>query len=81
MKILLKPITTEKTVRMIELEGKVSFIVDFKATKPQIAEALKKMFNVKIEKINTQIKNNQKTAIIKLKEGQAVDVATKLGLL
>lgn len=82
MKILLYPITTEKAIRQIEVENKISFIVDIRATKAQIAEAIKTMFKVKVDKINLQIRNNKKIALIKLKaETPAIDVATKLGMI
>ncbi|MGB9707776.1 MAG: 50S ribosomal protein L23 [Candidatus Pacearchaeota archaeon] len=82
MKILLNPITTEKAIRQIELENKISFMVDMRATKAQIAMAMKEMFKAKISKINVQIRNNKKIAIIKLKQDSpAIDIATKLGMM
>ena len=82
MKVLLNPITTEKAVRQIELENKISFVVDMRATKGQIATALKEMFKAKIAKINVQVRNNKKIAVIKLKQDSpAIDIATKLGMM
>lgn len=82
MKILLQPLTTEKAIKAIELENKISFIVALKATKAQIAKELREVFKAKVDKINVQIRNNQKIAIIKLKAATpAIDIATKLGLL
>ncbi|MEM4152924.1 MAG: 50S ribosomal protein L23 [Candidatus Pacearchaeota archaeon] len=82
MKILLQPITTEKAIKAIELENKISFFVDINATKAQIAKELKELFNANVEKINTHIRNNKKIAIIKLKATTpAIDIATKLGIL
>ncbi len=82
MKILLNPITTEKAIRQIELENKIGFVVDTRATKAQIAEALKEMFKAKVAKINVQIRNNKKIAIVKLKQDSpAIDIATKLGMM
>lgn len=82
MPIIHEPITTEKVVRQIELENKLAFFVDRKATKEQIGKELEKMFNVKVESVNTHIRNNKKIAFIKLKpETPAIDVATKLGLM
>lgn len=80
--ILIKPITTEKAIRMLELENKITFLVDRRANKIEIRKEMEKAFNVKVEGVTTQIKNNKKTAIIKLKEeSPAIDVATKLGLI
>lgn len=82
MQIIHEPITTEKVVRQIELENKLAFFVDRKATKEEIAKELEKMFNVKVQSVNTHIRNNKKIAFIKLKaETPAIDVATKLGLM
>ncbi|MEM4719667.1 MAG: 50S ribosomal protein L23 [Candidatus Pacearchaeota archaeon] len=80
--ILLEPITTEKVLKMIEIENKIVFIVARNATKEQIKKEVEEIFKVKVEKVNTHIKKNQKIAFIKLKkETPAIDVATKLGLM
>lgn len=82
MKILLRPLATEKAIKAIELENKISFVVEMNSTKAQIAKELKEIFKAKVDKINVQIRNNQKIAIIKLKAATpAIDIATKLGLL
>lgn len=79
---LIKPITTEKAIRMLELENKITFLVDRRSNKIEIRKEIEKSFNVKVEGITTMIKNNKKTAIIKLKEeSPAIDIATKLGLI
>ena len=53
---------------------------DFK--KPEIKKEEEELFNVKVEKINTQIRKNKKIAFVKLKkEYPAIDIATKLGIL
>jgi len=79
---LIKPITTEKAIRLLETENKITFFVDRKSNKTEIKEELKKMFNVKVDSVTTHIKNNRKIATIKLKEeSPAIDVATKLGLI
>lgn len=82
MKILIKPLTTEKAIKAIETENKISFIVDRRATKPQIAETIKNLFKAKIAKINVRIRNNKKIATIKLKaETPAIDIATRFGIM
>ena len=74
---------TEKSTALIEKENKIVFIVDQKATKKQIKEAFEKLFEVKVEKINTTITaKGEKKAFIKLKpKFKAIDVATKLGMV
>lgn len=72
---------TEKAVGLVEKENKLVFIVKRTADKKQIKDAIEKAFNVKVAKVNTQIKGNEKKAYIKLKpESKAIDVAVKLGL-
>ncbi len=80
--ILLEPITTEKIVRQIELENKIAFIVNRRATKEQIKEEIETTFKSKVESVNTHIRNNKKIAFIKLKQDSpAIDIATKLGII
>jgi len=82
MRVLLYPLTTEKAIKQVELENKINFVVDSRATKAQIAEELKTMFKVKVEKVNLHIRNNKKIATIKLKaDSPAIDIATKLGMM
>jgi large subunit ribosomal protein L23 len=82
-KVLRSPYMTEKSVGMIEKENKIVFIVDRKANKQQIKEAIEKLFEVKVDKINTLIDmDGNKKAFIKLKpEFKAIDVAVKLGVV
>jgi large subunit ribosomal protein L23 len=82
-KILIHPHVTEKSVALIDRENKIVFIVNRKANKKQIKDAMEKLFEVKVDKINTEITfKGEKKAIIKLKpEFRALDVATKLGMI
>ncbi len=81
-KILICPLTTEKAIKMIEIENKMTFVVNRKSTKAEIAEAITKSFKSKVKSINVQIRNNKKIAFIKLKsETPAIDIATKLGII
>jgi len=80
--ILTKPLMTEKAVKLIETENKVIFIVERRATKNEIKKEFEEIFDSKIDSIKTHIRKNQKLAIIKLKgENDALNVATKLGLM
>ena len=82
-KILKYPYLTERSISLVENENKIVFIVDRKANKPQIKEAFEKVFQVKVDKINTEIPlKGEKKAFIKLKpEFKAGDVAVKLGII
>ncbi|MEK6839682.1 MAG: 50S ribosomal protein L23 [Nanoarchaeota archaeon] len=82
-RVIKNPITTEKAVRLMESQNKLTFIIDRDASKPEIKEAIEKAFKVKIVKINTLITpKGTKKAYIKLApETPALDVATQLGLI
>jgi len=80
--ILKYPVSTEKGLKLMQEENKIIFIVERKARKKDIKEAIEKMFSVKVEKVNTLIGREGKKAFIKLhKDSNAMDVATKLGLM
>jgi large subunit ribosomal protein L23 len=50
--ILRKPIVTEKTTRLMA-ENKYCFVVDLRATKHQIQQAVEEIFKVKVLDVNT----------------------------
>jgi large subunit ribosomal protein L23 len=78
----LKPVATEKAIMKVEIENVLTFLIDQKITKQEIKKEIEDLFKVKVEKIRTQIRNNQKTAYVKLnKKDLAIDIATKLGLM
>lgn len=80
--IIIKPITTEKTVKLIEGENTLVFEVNRRARKGEIKKEIEKMFEVKVEKIRTLIRKNKKIAYVKLKkENLAIDLANKLGIM
>ena len=82
MSILLKPITSEKAVRMLDLDNVLMFEVSRQERKEPIKKAVEETFNVKVEKVRTLIRGNKKIAYVKLaKENLAIDVATKLGMI
>lgn len=81
-KIIKYPLTTEKSVRLMESENKLTFIVDKKSDKPQIKKAVEDLFKVKVAGVNTMIQKGRKKAYVQLsKDSKALDVATQLGLM
>ncbi len=48
-------VITEKTLRLAEKENKITVIVDRTATKKQIADEIKRLYGVEVEKVNTLI--------------------------
>lgn len=65
MSILKRPLVTEKVSTLNE-KGKYGFIVDVTADKTQIRAAVEKMYNVKVERVNTiNVMGKQKTRYTK----------------
>ena len=80
--IIIKPYITEKTFNLIEKENKLTFIVSEKATKNQISEAMRILYESEADDINITRTIKGKKAHIKLiTAGGARDLATKLGLV
>ena len=52
MSVLIRPLVTEKVSALNET-GKYGFIVDIRANKVEIKEAVKKMYGVTVEKVST----------------------------
>ena len=89
--IILSPVITEKATIASE-QNKVMFRVAPNATKPQIKEAVEKLFDVKVKSVNTLTrkgkvrmfrntrgqKSDTKRAIVTLEEGHKIDVTTGL---
>jgi len=50
--ILIRPVVTEKSMSLLQ-ENKYTFYVDPKATKTDIKNAVEKIFNVKVLRVNT----------------------------
>lgn len=53
MSILIKPIVTEKLTAQGEKLNRYGFIVDVKANKLQVKEAVEKMYGVSVAEVNT----------------------------
>ncbi|MAH49442.1 50S ribosomal protein L23 [Candidatus Pacearchaeota archaeon] len=80
--ILEKIKSTEKIVRQIEVDNVLVFEVDRAIGKAEIKKEVEYLFDVKVAKVRTHTHKNKKLAYVKLKpEFQAIDVATKLGLM
>ena len=89
--VILSPVITEKATMASE-HNKVVFTVRKNATKPQIKEAVEKLFDVKVKNVNTLTRKGKlkmfknklgqqsdvKRAIVTLEEGHRIDVTTGL---
>jgi large subunit ribosomal protein L23 len=89
--VILSPVITEKATSASE-HNKVVFKVARDATKPQIKEAVEKLFDVKVKNVNTVVRKGKwkvfkgtvgkqsptKRAVVTLVEGHRIDVTTGL---
>jgi len=89
--VIIAPVITEKATLASE-RSQVMFKVARNATKPQIKEAVEKLFDVKVKSINTLVRRGKvkafkgtvgtqsptKRAIVTLAEGHTIDVTTGL---
>ena len=70
--IIVSPVVTEKATVATE-HNKVVFRVAAKATKPQIKEAVEKLFDVKVKKVNSLVRKG-KTKVFRGTFGSQSDV-------
>jgi large subunit ribosomal protein L23 len=82
-KVIKYPLSTEKSIRLMESENKLIFVVDMRARKPEIKQDVEKTFKVKVVKVTTLITpKGQKRAYVRLSpDTPALNVATDLGLM
>lgn len=50
--IIVKPVVTEKTMRLTSEENKVTFVVAKNANKISVAQAIQEIYGIKAEKVN-----------------------------
>ncbi|HEX2014153.1 MAG TPA: 50S ribosomal protein L23 [Nitrososphaera sp.] len=80
--LIIAPYVTEKTFTQIEKENKLAFIVSERASKKEIIEAIRILYESEVEEVNTArtIRGKKAFARFKAPEG-ARELATKLGLV
>jgi len=90
-RVIKSPIITEKST-MASQYNKVTFNVSVDADKASIKDAVEKLFDVKVVKVNTivqkgklktfkgirALRSDRKKAIVTLAEGETVDITTKV---
>lgn len=81
--IIRYPLSTEKSIRQIEFDNKLVFVVHPQATKEEVKKAVEGLFKVKVIKVNLQNSfSGEKKAYVKLgPESLASDVSADLGLI
>lgn len=82
-KIIKYPLSTEKSIRLMESENKLIFVVDKKSTKKEIKKAVEDMFKVEVDNVNTFVNvDGEKRAYVKFSaKNPAIDIATQMGLM
>ncbi len=70
--IIKKPLITEKSMALTS-QGKYAFEVDINSNKIEIADAIKKIFNVDVLKVNTLRVKGKKKRLGRLTEGKTPD--------
>ena len=85
--IIIKPIITEKSMRLMETDNKVTFEVAKGTNKTEVKQAIEEIFNVKVEDVKTMRvegktkrvgvhigkRADYKKAIVKLAEGSSIE--------
>jgi large subunit ribosomal protein L23 len=88
--IVIKPVITEKSLRLANVDNTYTFVVQRTANKDQISEAVSKLFEVEVQTIRT-ITNQKgkkrtgkkrqsvttgkvKKALVTLKDGHSIDL-------
>jgi large subunit ribosomal protein L23 len=81
--VVIYPMMSEDTVKLIEAENKITFIVNQKASKHDVKRAVEELYEVKVSRVSTlTTPEGRKKAYVKLSpESKASDLAVKLGLL
>lgn len=77
------PLTTESAMKKIEDHNTLVFLVDIQANKHQIKKAVKEMYNINVDKVNTLIRPDcEKKAYVHLTaDYDALDVANRIGII
>jgi large subunit ribosomal protein L23 len=89
--IIISPVVSEKSYSLID-DGKYTFVVDPRANKTEIKFAIEKIFDVKVDSVNTLNRQGKtrrtrfgtgkrkdtKRAIVTLKSG-SIDIFTAVG--
>ena len=92
MQVILAPVISEKSTFVADKHNQVAFRVARDATKPEIKAAVEQLFKVKVLSVNTILRKGKtktfrgvrgkqqdvKKAIVKLAEGDKIDVTTRI---
>ncbi len=85
--VIKRPVISEKSTAQMEVANRYAFEVAVQASKPEIKDAVQKLFNVKVKDVRTMTmhgktkrvgrfevkRTNWKKALVTLAEGQKID--------
>ena len=86
--VIIRPVISEKSYNLIEMEGQYTFEVDRRANKNQVKNAVEGAFDVRVQRVNTvNVKSKPKRqgmtrgrtaswkkAVVKLAEGDRIEM-------
>ncbi len=77
------PLSNEKTIRLMESENKLAFVVDRRANKNDVKNAVQVMFKAKVLSVNSHItRDGNKVVFVKFDiTSPAIDIATNWGMM
>eukprot|EP00744_Colponema_vietnamica_P000126 GILI01000238.1.p1 GENE.GILI01000238.1~~GILI01000238.1.p1 ORF type:complete len:147 (+),score=57.20 GILI01000238.1:32-472(+) len=81
--VIKAPLTTESAMKKIEDNNTLVFLCDVRASKRQIAQAVKSLYDIQCAKVNTLVRpDGQKKAYVRLTQDyDALDVANRIGII
>ena len=77
------PLSAKSALKKIEDNNTLVFIVDVKANKHQIKQAVKKLHDIHVAKVNTLMRSDgeKKAYVWLIPDHDALDVANKIGII
>lgn len=81
--IIKYPLTTEAAMKKIEDNNTLVFQVHVRANKNHIRAAVRKLYDIKVSKVNTLVRpDGKKKAYVRLaRDYDALDIANKIGII
>lgn len=85
--VVIRPLITEKTLRLAERENSYTFQIRLNANKIQVRKAIEALFPVKVESVRTSVTvgkmrrlgrrmgstNSYKKAVVRLRDGDTIE--------
>jgi len=80
--VIMRPDITEKSMKLVESENKLVFVVDRASNKGAVKRAVEELYGVSVDKVNIRITpKGLKKAYVKLgAEHRADEIATRIGI-